>query len=274
MYVAAVTELNRQVTFNLLGAIMDITTPIPVPEKINEGVVAARQQTMLSLIGNPRALYTSECQNPTNERIVSLIVVETVGRLKVRGLRPAVASLREVITEIEQEEPDVYRTLGHMGMLCARLVRGSANSISNHSWGTAIDLTLNGKLDIRGDGLVQEGLVRIAPIFNKHGWFWGAGFGTEDAMHFECSDGLIRQWASVGAFGLPNNKNKPNLLMIGDRGPDVVRLQSALNKKGSLVMVDGDFGRNTQAAVMLFQNSNSLVADGVVGPKTLSALQK
>ena len=252
---------------------MYITASIPVPPAINPGLKAARQQTMLSLIGNPRAQYTSECQNPTNERIAALIVVETVGRLKVRGLCQAVDSLRNVVTDIELQAPDVYASLGHVGMLCVRLVRGSATSISNHSWGTAIDLTLDGKLDRRGDGLVQEGLARIAPLFNKHGWFWGAGFGTEDAMHFECSDSLVRQWAAEGAFGKPSPATAPDLLMFGDRGPDVVRLQMALNDKGAHLMADGDFGRNTQAAVMAFQAAHGLIADGVVGPTTLTALQ-
>ena len=76
-------------------------------------------------------------------------------------------------------------------MLCARLVRGSTSASSNHSWGTAIDLTLDGVLDQRGDGRVQVGLTRIAPIFNRHSWFWGAGFRTEDGMHFEASDELL-----------------------------------------------------------------------------------
>ncbi|MBK7849442.1 MAG: hypothetical protein IPJ73_21680 [Zoogloea sp.] len=86
-----------------------ITKLVPIPSGINQGIKPARQQTMLSLIGNPRATYTSKCQNPTNPLISSLIVVETVGRLKVRGLSPAVASLRAVIDEIRTSIPDVLR---------------------------------------------------------------------------------------------------------------------------------------------------------------------
>ena len=81
-------------------------------------------------------------------------------------------------------------------MLCCRLMRGSANAISNHSWGTAIDLTLDGVLDQRGDDKVQFGLTLIAPIFNRHGWYWGAGFPTEDGMHFEGSAAKIGEWKS------------------------------------------------------------------------------
>lgn len=59
----------------------------------------------------------------------------------------------------------------------------SATAISNHSWGTAIDLTLDGVLDTYGDDKVHYGLT-LASIFNRHGWFCGAAFRTEDAMHF------------------------------------------------------------------------------------------
>ena len=79
-------------------------------------------------------------------------------------------------------------------MLCARYVRGSQTNISNHSWGTAIDLTIEGQLDPRGNNQVQFGLQLIAPIFNAQGWFWGAGFTTEDGMHFEAGQALAGGW--------------------------------------------------------------------------------
>lgn len=255
---------------------MSLTRLVSIPAGINSGITGARQQTMLSLIGNPRARYTSDCQNPTEPRISERIITARVGRLKVTGLKQAVDSLGAVIADIEQEAPDVYGVLGHMGMLCARLVRGSDVAISNHSWGTAIDLTLEGQLDRRGDGQVQEGLTRIAPIFNRHGWFWGAGFRTEDAMHFECSDELIRKWATEGAFGTAVQATAASgpLLTLGDRGPEVTKLQEALNRKGAHLFADGDFGRNTMAAVMAFQAANGLTADGVVGVKTWKVLLK
>jgi hypothetical protein len=182
-----------------------------------------------------------------------------------------VAALRSIVGDIATYEPEVYAALGTAGMLCARLVRGSAHSISNHSWGTAVDLTLNGTLDQRGDDKVQRGLVHIAPVFNDHGWFWGAGFGAEDGMHFEASDELIRRWHAEGRFGAPR-PSPPSLLTLGDRGPDVVALQRRLNALGSQLTVDGGFGVGTRAAVMAFQADHGLTADGVVGSSTRAAL--
>jgi len=77
-------------------------------------------------------------------------------------------------------------------MLCCRYQRNSTTSISNHSWGTAVDLKIDGHLDERGDDTVQYGLTLIAPIFNRFGWYWGAMFPTEDAMHFEASLSLAQ----------------------------------------------------------------------------------
>lgn len=130
----------------------------------------------------------------TNARLKRNITSASVGPFRVTGLGPAVKSLGEVMTEIQRMRPEVYKALGTAGMLCCRYVRGSTSSISNHSWGTAVDLTINGVLDRRGDGKVQYGLTLIAPIFNRFGWYWGATFKTEDGMHFEASQQLVKQW--------------------------------------------------------------------------------
>jgi hypothetical protein len=250
---------------------MAITDLIPIPDSINSSVINARQATMLSLLGNPRGDYTDECQPLTNRRLSALVVFESVGPFRVLGLQPAVMALRSIIAQIATAAPAVHAGLGTAGMLCARLVRGSTHSVSNHSWGTAIDLTLNGVLDRRGDRMVQRGLAEIAPVFNQHGWFWGAGFGTEDAMHFEVGDELIRLWHAEGRFGT-SGPTPPPLLMVGDRGPEVVTLQQRLNDLGAQLRVDGIFGTGTRAAVMTFQAAHNLTANGVVGPRTRPAL--
>jgi len=62
-------------------------------------------------------------------------------------------------------------------------------------------------------------------------------------------------------------------LAMGDSGPEVTALQQALAAKGfNPGAVDGSFGGGTQAAVIAFQNSEGLLADGQAGPRTLAAL--
>ena len=132
----------------------------------------------------------------TNARLRRHVLTGPAGTFNVTGLRPAVESLRRALAQVHIEQPAVYAILGTAGMLCCRLVRGSSTAISNHSWGTAIDFTLNGILDRRGDNQVQLRLTLIASIMNEHGWYWGAAFRTEAAMHFEASRTLISQWTS------------------------------------------------------------------------------
>ena len=120
---------------------MAITDLIAIPNGINPGVNAAKQMTMLTLLGNPRGSYDQTCRPVQNPALLPLIVTETTGPLRVTGLRPAIESLRKVLADIQREAPEVHAALGTAGMHCARFVRNSTTTISNHSWGTAIDLT-------------------------------------------------------------------------------------------------------------------------------------
>jgi putative chitinase len=64
------------------------------------------------------------------------------------------------------------------------------------------------------------------------------------------------------------------MLELNSSGPDVTALQTALRKAGfNPGAIDGFFGLGTQAAVLAFQRSEGLAADGIVGPNTAKALQ-
>ncbi|MEV6944633.1 serine/threonine-protein kinase [Streptomyces sp. NPDC051172] len=63
---------------------------------------------------------------------------------------------------------------------------------------------------------------------------------------------------------------------LGDRGQRVVQVQCMLTKRGYSVGgsgVDGDFGKDTDAAVRSFQTAKGLEVDGQVGPNTWAALR-
>jgi len=62
-------------------------------------------------------------------------------------------------------------------------------------------------------------------------------------------------------------------LRRGSTGPDVATLQDALRARGfNPGATDANFGGGTEAAVIAFQRSEGLLADGVVGPRTAAAL--
>lgn len=186
---AFLSHALRGVSGGVIQDALDLI-PVPRPQDINTGLRSASARTLVRLLGEPRRSYSSDCQPITNKRLAERIVYSeaVTPRLRVAGERLAVQSLKAVLDDVRLANPDLYARLGSAGMLCCRYVRGSHTVISNHSWGTAIDLTIDGKLDTRGDDKVQRGLLEIYKHFHKHGWYWGAEFGVEDAMHFEISE--------------------------------------------------------------------------------------
>ena len=72
----------------------------------------------------------------------------------------------------------------------------------------------------------------------------------------------------------PYNLSK-RIIQMGDKGESVKWVQWELNRHGAALKVDGIFGNQTKLSVLLFQkqSKDGLVADGVVGPKTIAALQ-
>ena len=68
----------------------------------------------------------------------------------------------------------------------------------------------------------------------------------------------------------------PRTLRKGSKGQAVTELQAMLAKLGydlGSYGVDGDFGRDTEAAVRRFQRDRGLAADGIAGPLTRAALE-
>ena len=62
-------------------------------------------------------------------------------------------------------------------------------------------------------------------------------------------------------------------LKEGMSGPEVVKLQQRLKGEGfDPGVIDGQFGPGTEAALIAFQKSEGLPADGIAGPRTLAAL--
>lgn len=167
-------------------------------DQFNTGITQPRNRVMLEILGQPRQQYGVNCQSVTNANLRGLLETRQVGPIRVTMIRPALESLERIMGRLQEEEPDIYAAMGTAGALCVRLIRGSSSGISNHSWGTAIDLKLEGRLDGFGDGSTQFGLLLVAELFNEEGWFWGATYSREDSMHFEVGVETLRAWAAAG----------------------------------------------------------------------------
>lgn len=85
-------------------------------------------------------------------------------------------------------------------------------------------------------------------------------------------DGIVGPltWSALGQTSTVPNATLGTagaVVELGDRGSDVRSIQKLLK-----MPIDGVFDRRTDAAVRNFQAANGLEADGVVGPKTATAL--
>ena len=166
--------------------------------RFNRTVQRPTPTLLAQLLGAPRQTYSDQCQPVTNPRLIAALETRQIGNFKVTMLKPALDSFQQVMDRLKKDEPEIYASLGTAGALCVRHVRGAPNTVSSHAWGAAVDLTLTGNLDRMGDNSTQFGLVVLAEFFNDAGWYWGAGYGREDSMHFEVGEALLRQWAADG----------------------------------------------------------------------------
>ena len=167
-------------------------------ENFNRGVTQPNSRFMVETLGHPRSSYSQRCQSVTNPRLKAAMETRQVGPIRVTMLKPALESLERVFARLQETDPDILKKIGTAGGLCVRNIRGSTTAVSNHSWGTAIDITIEGVLDGFGDGGTQFGLLIVAEYFNDEGWYWGATYGREDSMHFEVGVEQVLKWLAAG----------------------------------------------------------------------------
>ncbi len=165
---------------------------------VNKGLKVSSPRYLQEKLGRPRETLSDDCEPMTNKALASKLVLEKVGPIRVRMLKPAAESLARVFEAIRKADPDLYARINTSGSLCVRRIRGTQNSLSTHSYGLAVDLNIDGHLDNFTDGKTQLGLTILADFFRAEGWVWGAGFRREDSMHFEVSRKQLDEWLAEG----------------------------------------------------------------------------
>lgn len=165
---------------------------------------------------------------------------------------------------------------------------------SNHLAGTAVDI--NAPQWPWGLRNMPPDMVRkcnaLADSYGG-GVYWGNKWSRADQMHFQLGwgEGDARWTALVAKIrgggipagpiivpGNPAGSWNPTL-QYGSAGAAVSELQSDMNRAFSgyqamPLIVDGDFGPATKAAVVEFQRRVGLTPDGIVGPLTWVQLNK
>lgn len=165
---------------------------------VNPGLSVGGPRWLEGFLGRPRPDLNDDCQPMTNPKLREMLVLEDVGPIRVQMLRPAADSIKRVFDKVRAVDPDLYARIDTAGSLCVRQIRGTRGRTSTHSFGLAVDLNIDGRLDQFADGKTQMGLTILADFFHEEGWVWGAGFGREDSMHFEVSRQMLERWRAEG----------------------------------------------------------------------------
>ncbi len=184
-------------TNELLNAYAE-TVLIGARRSLNKNVKHASPSYLTGVFGPPRQTLTNNCTQMTNSRLRAKLKTESVGPIRVTMVQPAIESMRRVFEQVKAVDPDLYARISTAGSLCVRHIRGAPGRASSHAFGLSVDLNIDGKLDALGDGKTQLGLTILADFFQAEGWYWGAGFGREDSMHFEASRDLVEKWIAEG----------------------------------------------------------------------------
>lgn len=159
-----------------------------------------------------------------------------------------------------------------------RVISGST-TVSNHGSGTAIDCNApRHPLGASGTfSSTQVSRIRSILTYCNGVVRWGGDYSTrKDEMHFEINvrPGDPKLAALVSKIGgtPPPTTITWTTVRRGATGFRVTAIQHLLRARGYSLTVDGIFGSGTESKVKAFQLSRGLVADGIVGPRTWSAL--
>lgn len=134
----------------------------------------------------------------------------------------------------------------------------------------------------------EDNAARLtASILLRRGWGIERVKQHHDWSGKDCPKRIRPHWpqflAQVSAYmtgaasePLAQQDPVPRILRQGDKGEDVRQMQRRLLVHGYALPkygADGSFGAETLAAVREFQQAKGLAVDGLVGPKTLAALE-
>ena len=177
--------------------------------------------------------------------------------------------LSEPIADSEASFGATWARAVYLCVLWCKLYGIPARAIIDHSEGHALGIASN------------HGDVKSDPNYNRVPAKKGQGYFTRNGRTMDdfraAVEAALRGEEDSGGDNNSGGSDNPGTALpatvrSGDRGETVRKAQTRLNAKGAALEVDGIFGAKTEAAAKAFQQKNSLLADGIIGPKTWAAL--
>lgn len=109
-------------------------------------------------------------------------------------------------------------------------------------------------------------------ITSESAW-GGSAFYTTHRYKESGNWGMNSAYTFVGFIYLPETAEQHTLLKLGSKGAEVELMQLRLKAKGyECGNIDGDFGRMTLRALLLFQYDHCKTIDGICGAETWGKL--
>jgi peptidoglycan hydrolase-like protein with peptidoglycan-binding domain len=168
------------------------------------------------------------------------------------------AQLRGFFAEVEKQGL-LDLVISWAGSFYPRFIRGSQNSLSNHSWGTAFDINApENWLGAKPAPVGAKGsLLKLVPIANSFGFYWGGHYNSRlDGMHFELSVvGMFPKQANSAFNPIIVPKAKPTL----DFAPTTARTDSSEDA----VQSGAEFGKTSDPSVIAQKPSDA--SDNLAG---------
>jgi hypothetical protein len=183
--------------------------------------------------------------------------------------------------------------LTDLGCYGVRPIRGGTRW-SAHAFGAAQDMSYRAGPDrsviesevipFLVDNADRLGIQRVHDYWSKRYWQSGRGWvnrppgSRNDHLHVETTAEAWAETRSVEErLGAPAPAKRAKWVTVkrGDNGDGVRKVQEVLRREGyknstgkKLLVVDGDFGANTDKRTRQYQADRGLVSDGIVGPIT------
>ena len=140
--------------------------------------------------GNPEAIRITDGWDQRN--IVPVEVPQLVGAAGT-GPKGAVLFHRRAAAQLKAmfsawDDAGLLRyLLSFDGAWVPRFIRGSRTTLSNHAYGSAIDLNARwNPLGATPADWDEKGTLKpLVEIAHAHGFYWGGHFTRQDGMHFE-----------------------------------------------------------------------------------------
>lgn len=139
--------------------------------------------------GNPERIVVTDNWYGNNMVIIQVpeLAEATGGKFTRVACHKLVAWQMQTFWRAMRDRGLLHHVVSYEGCYNPRFIRGSRTTLSNHAWGTALDINAwYNKLGHTPAAPGKQGSVMpLVELAHEYGFYWGGHFSRMDGMHFE-----------------------------------------------------------------------------------------